>query len=321
MTEPTEHKPRAHLYTRVSTPRQYEDGTSVPANIEIGVNYANFRGLDLGPQQQAQIGGNKLTIPARTYVDSASAYNTVLFDRPEGDRMFKSLKRGDHVIITKLDRGFRDTTDALHTNKVLIGLDVKLHIIDLNVDTSTAIGEMMLTVFAAVAKFESRRRGERVREAYWAKVKLTGQRRKWSAPPGFICLNPGRHNPKYERFPEEHPTMWAVWILDREGYAVDQILLGLYKTGVRVPKAIVKALVSGKPMTGEYSKRRIYDILSVMESMRDVIDFREDGEAIAARIRPVIRKASPGLLNAQRRERNLGEQPDCVQNSERFRTR
>lgn len=286
-----EHKPRAHLYTRVSTTRQYEDGTSIPANIEIGVNYGRFKELDYGPGEAVKIGGNKLIVPTRTYVDAASAYNTALFDRPEGNRMFKSLKKGDHVVITKLDRGFRDVPDALQTNEVLINMGVKLHIVDISVDTSTAVGELMLTVLAAGARFESRRRGERVKEAYWAKVKLMGHPRRRAALPGFICTNPNSHEPTYERLPEEHPTMWAVWILLEEDkrYTVDEVRLGLWKVGVRMPKAVV---ANGRPImpnyAGDYGWSRINAIRETMRTMRDMIGHREEGEELAERMRAVM---------------------------------
>ncbi|KID03947.1 resolvase [Hafnia alvei] len=86
--------------------------------------------------------------------------------RPEAQKLVSALKSGDIVVIAKLDRGFRDTTDCLNTVKWLQQKKVTLKILDIALDVSTPIGEMILTIMASVATFERKRIAERIRDGF-----------------------------------------------------------------------------------------------------------------------------------------------------------
>src|SRR5262245_56651982 len=47
--------------------------------------------------------------------EGVSAWKKTFGNRPQGGQLFARLWRGDTLIIAKLDRGFRDTADALDT--------------------------------------------------------------------------------------------------------------------------------------------------------------------------------------------------------------
>ena len=65
---------------------------------------------------------------------------------------------GDTVVVTKLDRFARSTQDALNTMATLTERGVSLVVLNMGgdvVDTSTAIGKLLITVLAGIAEFEA----------------------------------------------------------------------------------------------------------------------------------------------------------------------
>ncbi|HFG0655239.1 TPA: recombinase family protein [Salmonella enterica] len=87
-------------------------------------------------------------------------------ERPEAKKLLNCLNKGDTIVIAKLDRGFRDTVDCLNTVKWLQKRNVTLRILDIALDVSTPIGEMILTIMASVATFERKRIAERIKDGF-----------------------------------------------------------------------------------------------------------------------------------------------------------
>jgi DNA invertase Pin-like site-specific DNA recombinase len=98
------------------------------------------------------------------FPDEGVSGNKELRSRPQGARLDRALQRGDAVIIPKLDRGFRNTQDMLNTLEVWERRGVTVHLLDCQVDTSTASGRLFMTMLAAIAEFERSRIIERIRE-------------------------------------------------------------------------------------------------------------------------------------------------------------
>ncbi|OVZ89596.1 resolvase [Yersinia frederiksenii] len=86
--------------------------------------------------------------------------------RPEAQKLVSVLKSGDVIVIAKLDRGFRDTADCLNTVKWLQQKNITLKVLDIALDVSTPIGEMILTIMASVATFERKRIAERIKDGF-----------------------------------------------------------------------------------------------------------------------------------------------------------
>jgi len=62
-----------------------------------------------------------------------------------------------HQSLLKLDCLFRNASDALHTTEAWDKQGISLHFVDMGgmaVDTSSAMGRMMLTMLAGFAQFE-----------------------------------------------------------------------------------------------------------------------------------------------------------------------
>ena len=140
-------------YCRVSTDRQI-DGTSLDEQKR------RIHGAS------AMLGGGEPII----YSDEGVSGSIALDKRPQGQQLLAALKPGDTVVAPKLDRMFRDTTDALMQAQALGEIGVNLVLLDLGTDlitTSNGIGtgKLLFTVIAAFADFERNRIRERNREA------------------------------------------------------------------------------------------------------------------------------------------------------------
>ncbi|MBD8166382.1 recombinase family protein [Erwinia persicina] len=103
---------------------------------------------------------------AKVFSDVNVSGSIMFFQRPEAQKLIRELKTDDTIIIAKLDRGFRDTTDCLNTVKWLQKRNITLRILDIALDVSTPIGEMILTIMASVATFERKRIAERIKDGF-----------------------------------------------------------------------------------------------------------------------------------------------------------
>ena len=73
--------------------------------------------------------------------------------RPELDLMCQMLRRGDTVLITRIDRLGRSAKDLLNIVSDFEAKGVNLKVIDQNIDTSTNEGKLFFTMVAAFAEF------------------------------------------------------------------------------------------------------------------------------------------------------------------------
>ncbi|QBY04697.1 recombinase family protein [Thalassotalea sp. HSM 43] len=75
-----------------------------------------------------------------------------------------SLNRGDKLVVTKLDRLARSIMDLHNILAELKVIGADLVILDLNIDTSTSTGRLMLNLLGSVAEFEREVMLERQKE-------------------------------------------------------------------------------------------------------------------------------------------------------------
>ncbi|WP_130471050.1 recombinase family protein [Candidatus Magnetaquicoccus inordinatus] len=75
-------------------------------------------------------------------------------DRPKLLELLRFIRKGDVVECTRLDRLARDTHHLLEIVQLLERKNVALKIQNINLDTSTATGKLMLTMLAAISAFE-----------------------------------------------------------------------------------------------------------------------------------------------------------------------
>jgi DNA invertase Pin-like site-specific DNA recombinase len=85
-------------------------------------------------------------------------------DRPQLAAMLDHLREGDTVVICKLDRIARSTKHLLEIVDTLEAKKVSFKVLNINLDTSTPTGKLMLSMLAAVGQFEREMMLERQRE-------------------------------------------------------------------------------------------------------------------------------------------------------------
>ena len=74
--------------------------------------------------------------------------------RDELERLLKFARKGDCVCITKLDRLARSIPDLVKIIERLEQREVTLTVLDMNLDTSSPTGRLMLNLLGSVAQFE-----------------------------------------------------------------------------------------------------------------------------------------------------------------------
>jgi DNA invertase Pin-like site-specific DNA recombinase len=178
----------AYGYIRVSTEVRAQSGLGMAAQDEAITKYCKWRGLEL----------------LRTFTDEAVSGKTRLMSRPGGNELDRVLKRGDHVILAKHDRGFRNTIDMLQTTEAWTARGIVTHTVNWSMDTTQPFWKLFAPIAAAIAEWEGRMIRERVTEAL-AVRKRQGQRWGRHAPLGFKWIP----DPKGGRSKKGHPRKIA----------------------------------------------------------------------------------------------------------------
>ena len=86
--------------------------------------------------------------------DKAVSGNLPFSEREKGRYLWAALRPGDHIIFPKIDRGFRSVADGSITINALHQRGVIVHIVDLNVDTQSPLGQFFLNVLMSMAQLE-----------------------------------------------------------------------------------------------------------------------------------------------------------------------
>lgn len=134
-------------YLRVSTERQASEGESLPTQRRSIEGYAMMHGL----------------VVDRFFEEKGVSGAKPIAERSMGAKLMSSVRCGDVVITSKLDRMFRSALDALDVLRQLQGRGVSLHMIDLGGDvTSNGISKLVFTILSAVAEAERDRIRERI---------------------------------------------------------------------------------------------------------------------------------------------------------------
>jgi DNA invertase Pin-like site-specific DNA recombinase len=144
-------------YIRVSSEGQ-ADNTSLEDQQEKIAAYCTALNHELiGTYQDVQSGGKS---------DNRKGLQTAIADVLAG--------KADGIIVLKLDRLARLASDVLTLiDKQLQPNNKALVIIDINMDTSTATGKLVLTMLAGVAEFEKSQINERTKNGKKARAKTS----------------------------------------------------------------------------------------------------------------------------------------------------
>ena len=75
-------------------------------------------------------------------------------DRPIFERVLKKLKKGDTLMVTKLDRFARNTVEAIQVVQKLFNKQIAVHILNIGIIEDTPTGRLTFNIFSAFAEFE-----------------------------------------------------------------------------------------------------------------------------------------------------------------------
>jgi len=179
-------------YCRVSTQEQ-ESGQSLAEQERKVRAIADYHGVPLDDLA----------------VEPAVSGSVPFARRQAGGELFAKLTNGDTLIVSKLDRAFRDTEDALATSRMLREAGVRLIVADIGVDpvTGEGTGKMFFTILAAMAEFERARIRERTEEGRRAK-KARGGHTGGVTPFGYRKEGIGREAVLVEDYAEQTAAKW-----------------------------------------------------------------------------------------------------------------
>ncbi len=90
-------------------------------------------------------------VQTRVYQEKASGAKS---DRPEMMKLLDSARKGDVVVVWKLDRLARSIRQLIDTTAMLNERGVELHSLTENINTTTPSGKLTFHIFAALAEFE-----------------------------------------------------------------------------------------------------------------------------------------------------------------------
>ena len=108
--------------------------------------------------QSLEVQLEKLAFCGTVFQEKQSGRND---DREQLQRCLDALQDGDSLVITKLDRLARSTRDLLNIMSRLDKMNVKLVVLDQQIDTSTPTGMLLFTMLGAIATFENDLRKDR----------------------------------------------------------------------------------------------------------------------------------------------------------------
>lgn len=152
------------IYARVSTTNQAEEGYSIDGQIDSLEKYCEAMGWDVY---------NK-------YIDAGFSGGSL--NRPEMTNLINDVKNGlfDTVLVYKLDRLSRNVRDTLYLIKDVFNTN-KIDFVSIqeNIDTSSAMGTLFLTLLSAIAEFEREQIKERMQLGKLGRAK-SGKSMMWS---------------------------------------------------------------------------------------------------------------------------------------------
>lgn len=136
------------------------------------VGYARTSTLDQTAGLEAQLRILEAAGCERIFQEQVSSVDVKA--RHKLDQALSFVREGDTLVVTKLDRLVRSMAHLVEIRQRLEARGTHLKIIDLNLDTTTPTGKLMLNLLGSVAEFEREIMLERQREGI-AKAKAAGK--------------------------------------------------------------------------------------------------------------------------------------------------
>ena len=143
---------RVACYIRVSTSEQCLHGLSLQSQREALISYAKAHNMQV----------------VDIYADEGITARKALNKRLQFQRLIKDVQAGkiDLILVTKLDRWFRNIKDYHNTQEILEKHNCNWRTIYENYDTSTASGRLHINIMLSVNQDECDRTSERIKAVF-----------------------------------------------------------------------------------------------------------------------------------------------------------
>jgi DNA invertase Pin-like site-specific DNA recombinase len=136
------------------------------------VGYARTSTADQKAGLEAQLAELEAASVEELFVEQVSSVQK----RLEFEKALKFIRKGDTLVVTKLDRLARSIPDLVRIIGHLEEKQATLRILAMNLDTNTPAGRLLLNLVGSVAQFEREIMLERQREGV-AKAKVKANQR------------------------------------------------------------------------------------------------------------------------------------------------
>lgn len=252
-------KRRAFGYARASTTKQE---MSLEIQKEKITEYCKMRDLDL----------------VDIYVDEESASKVMFTSRKAGRNLYAALTRGDHVVMAKYDRGFRNVADCLTMYERWVSQGVFLHFAcEGGLVPPTPTGKFMITLMIAAAEYEASLIGQRQRDYQMKRKKKGNPHQKHTPVTGFITVNMGSKPSKHGFVPDRKLLLCEEETPHRElfhrkhyneGYGIRMLERYCKEQSIYIPEIIREQ--SGNRIGQYYSRERIRRLIILEGELREI---------------------------------------------------
>jgi DNA invertase Pin-like site-specific DNA recombinase len=180
---------------------------------------------------------------ARVYQEPGVSGSIPLEQRLAGRELLAALKPGDLLIVSKLERAFRNAADALTKADTRKRQGIRLIVADMGAEpvTDNGVAKMFFGMLALVAEFERERILERTLDGRRAKAAKRGHI-GGSAPFGYQVEGSGKEARLVE-IPEQQAALATIRKLREHGLPLRQIAAAIgAKHGLRVSREAIRRI-------------------------------------------------------------------------------
>ena len=189
---------RIACYERVSTEEQAKLGSSIQTQVDALTEHCEKNGYRIVDH----------------YTDEGVSGGKPALKRPEMARLIEDIKAGrvDVVLFTHLDRWFRNTKEYFKVQDILDKHNVKWKAIMEQYDTTTAQGEMVVTMALGFAQHFRQQTSEKIKRTFENKIKNKECYFGWNQIPwGYIREKDKDGIPRMVKDPEKKEMVQEFW--------------------------------------------------------------------------------------------------------------
>ncbi len=147
-------------------------------------------------------------------------------DRPQFVELLSLLKKGDTLVVTKLDRFARSAEDGVNLIKDLLSKGIKVHILNMGLVEDTSMGRLILRMLSAIAEFDRDMIVERLAEGK-----------------AIAKQNPDFREGRPKKFTKKQ-VAHALQLLEKKSYTQVEEITGISKsTLIRAKREVTKGLL------------------------------------------------------------------------------